>query len=103
MGKGGYAIRSRRNSLHEGELKALVQVITVPTAEGASLTVPIVKGDFTSLPLACKVFIAEHVGMCKPRAVYICDGSQEEADELTEKLIQRGTLEKLDKMENCYR
>jgi phosphoenolpyruvate carboxykinase (GTP) len=34
-------------------------------------------------------------------AVYICDGSQEEAEELTEKLVKRGMLTKLDKMDNC--
>ena len=62
MGKGGYAIRHRRNSLTDNidANKATVQVITVPSADGA-YAVPVVKGDFTSLPLAAKVFIAEHV------------------------------------------
>lgn len=34
--------------------------------------------------------------------VYLCDGSEEEAQELTDKLVGRGTLVKLDAMENCY-
>jgi len=34
--------------------------------------------------------------------VYICDGSEEEAQELTDKLVDRGMLVKLDKMDNCY-
>lgn len=100
MGKGGYSIRTRRNSLTDTEApKATVQVITVPSPSG-SIAVPIVKGNFAALPLGAKVFIAEHAALCKPKGIYICDGSQEEAEELTEKLISRGTLQKLDKMEN---
>lgn len=32
----------------------------------------------------------------------MCNGSEEEAQDLTNKLVERGTLEKLDAMENCY-
>jgi phosphoenolpyruvate carboxykinase (GTP) len=38
----------------------------------------------------------------KPEGIFICDGSAEEAQEITDKLVDRGTLVKLDKMENCY-
>lgn len=102
MGKGGVAIRTsrtRRNSLTDGTTKTYIQVIRVPSPTG-SFAVPIVKGDFSGLPLATKIFIAEHASMCKPKAIYICDGSVEEAEELTEKLVNRGTLQKLDKMDN---
>lgn len=34
--------------------------------------------------------------------MYFCDGSAEEASELTEKLVERGTLERLSSMENCF-
>ena len=37
-----------------------------------------------------------------PRGIYICDGSEEEAAEIIHKLEERGTLEKLEKMENWY-
>ena len=37
-----------------------------------------------------------------PRGIYICDGSVEEASEVIQKLVERGTLEKLEKMENWY-
>ena len=40
--------------------------------------------------------------LCKPKGVHICDGSQDEAEGITEKLVQRGTLVKLNKMDNCY-
>lgn len=35
-----------------------------------------------------------------PRGIYICDGSEEEAHEIIHKLLERGTLEKLEKLEN---
>jgi len=40
--------------------------------------------------------------LCTPRAVFICDGLEEEADMITHKLVERGTLTKLTKYENSY-
>ncbi len=40
--------------------------------------------------------------MCKPRGIYICDGSQAEAESITQKLIERGTLKRLTAYENNY-
>jgi phosphoenolpyruvate carboxykinase (GTP) len=37
-----------------------------------------------------------------PRGIYICDGTEEEAHEVIQKLLERGTLEKLEKHENWY-
>ena len=42
------------------------------------------------------------VSLCKPRGIYICDGSDEEAQELTLKLTERGTLTKLTSMDNWW-
>ena len=42
------------------------------------------------------------VNLLCPTGIYICDGSESEADELTDKLVDRGMLVKLEKMENCY-
>lgn len=64
--------------------------------------VPIVKGDFHMLPKKVQKFLAKWVYTCKPRALYICDGSHAEAEEVTHKLIERGVLTKLKKYENCY-
>ena len=50
-----------------------------------------------SIALSSDVF---QVAMCKPRGIYICDGSEEEAEELNHKLLTRGNLKKLNKMEN---
>lgn len=66
------------------------------------ISIPVVKGDFNALPASVQAFIAEHVNLCRPNGIYLCDGSEEEAEEMTEKLVNRGMLTKLDKMDNCY-
>ncbi|KAK3598902.1 hypothetical protein CHS0354_036208 [Potamilus streckersoni] len=64
--------------------------------------IPIVKGDFAHLPNKVQRFVAAWVQECRPRAVYICDGSDEEAHEIIHKLEERGLLHKLRKYEECY-
>ena len=82
--------------------------------------VPIVKGDLQGLPPKVRSWVAQmvrkalerilssifslalEVQLCTPRGVYICDGSDAEAEMVTEKLIERGTLTKLTKYENCH-
>ncbi|CAL1545746.1 unnamed protein product [Lymnaea stagnalis] len=64
--------------------------------------VPLAKGDFTHLPKKVKIFLAHCVQLCKPRGIYICDGSAEEADEIIHKLLERGTLTRLTKYKNNY-
>jgi phosphoenolpyruvate carboxykinase (GTP) len=65
--------------------------------------VPVAKGEFHDLPKKVQHFIIHWIEICKPRAIYICDGGKEEADMIITKLMERGTLEKLsDKFENCY-
>lgn len=64
--------------------------------------VPVAKGDFSKLPRACKIFVSHCIQLMKPRGVYICDGSEEEANEIIHKLIERGTLTQLTKYKNNY-
>ncbi|XP_050396701.1 phosphoenolpyruvate carboxykinase [GTP] [Patella vulgata] len=64
--------------------------------------VPVAKGDFHFLPKKVQRWVIHSVNMCQPRAIYICDGSQPEADEIIHKLMERGTLTQLKKYENCY-
>ena len=45
----------------------------------------------------CYVF---QVGVCRPDGVYLCDGSPEEAEEITQKMVCRGMLETLPAMDN---
>jgi len=63
---------------------------------------PIVKGDFNRLPRKAQQFIAFYADYLSPRCVYICDGSAEEVNEIKHKLMERGALERLEKMDNCY-
>ncbi|CAF4956890.1 unnamed protein product, partial [Rotaria socialis] len=42
------------------------------------------------------------IQLCTPKAVYISDGSQEEATIVTKKLVDYGQLSPLKKYENCY-
>lgn len=64
--------------------------------------IPIAKGDFNRLPKKAQKFIAYYADYLSPRGIYIVDGSEEEAGEIIQKLVERGTLEKLEKMDNCY-
>ncbi|KAL4234332.1 hypothetical protein ACF0H5_005983 [Mactra antiquata] len=64
--------------------------------------VPVTKGDFTGLPESVKTFITHWVQVCDPKYLYICDGSQDEANEVTDELVERGPLQILTKYENNY-
>ncbi|XP_013418183.1 phosphoenolpyruvate carboxykinase [GTP] [Lingula anatina] len=64
--------------------------------------VPIVKGSFNDMPKNVQAWVASKIDLCKPRGVYICDGSQEEAETIIHKLEERGTLHKLKAYENNY-
>lgn len=65
-------------------------------------SIPIAKGDFHELPAAVQRFVAEKVELMRPRGIYICDGSQHEADEIVHKLVERGMLTPLKKLENSF-
>lgn len=64
--------------------------------------VPIAKGDFTALPKKIQQFIAYYADYMKPRGIFICDGSDEEAHVVINKLLERGTLHHLPKYEENY-
>jgi len=67
---------------------------------GGEIQVPVIKGDPDQLPSHVRGFIAENVRLCRPKGIYICDGSEEEAEEISEKMVNRGLLTKLDKLDN---
>uniref|UniRef100_F1KZ26 Phosphoenolpyruvate carboxykinase [GTP] n=1 Tax=Ascaris suum TaxID=6253 RepID=F1KZ26_ASCSU len=64
--------------------------------------VPILKGDFHLLPSKVQRFVAEKAELMCPRGIFICDGSQHEAEELIHKLVERGMLSPLRAYENNY-
>ncbi len=54
------------------------------------------------MPAKVQKFVAEKAALMKPRAIYICDGSQHEGQELVKKCIDSGQLSRLSKYENKY-
>src|SRR4051812_15798390 len=70
---------------------------------------PVMKGLNISAPAYVRnarliAWVADMVALCKPAAVYWCDGSQEEYDRLCQQLVAAGTFRKLDpaKRPNSY-
>ncbi|KAK7115036.1 hypothetical protein V1264_000984 [Littorina saxatilis] len=64
--------------------------------------VPVAKGDFMKMPKSVRIFVSHCIQLMKPRGVYICDGSEAEAQEIIHKLEERGTLTRLTKYKNSY-
>lgn len=57
--------------------------------------IPIIKGDFVSLPPKVKRFVAEKADLMKPKAIYICDGTQQEKEEIIATCVESGLLKPL--------
>lgn len=98
MGVMKLAQRVRYDSMLE--LPQCLDKVRMPGTD--EIHVPVVKGDFSSLPITVREFIAENVRLCQPKGIFICDGSEEEAEAIREKMVARGLLMKLDKYDNCY-
>lgn len=64
--------------------------------------IPTVKGNFDALPQKVQDFIDENIILCQPKGIYICDGSPEEGEEISQKLVERGLLHPLSKYPNSY-
>lgn len=47
-------------------------------------------------------FIEESVKLMKPKAVHICDGSKQEADEIIRQMVNDGMLRQLKAYDNNY-
>lgn len=64
------------------------------TYKYTSLSGPMFEGrDVYKLKKPLTLFL--QIQLMNPRCVYICDGSEEEAHEITNKLLERGVLTKL--------
>jgi len=94
--------RVRLNSTTMITKDMIQEVDRVELPDVGAVNVQVVKGDFCTLPIRVQQFIARYVNILQPEGIYICDGTDDEAQELTDKLVDRGTLVKLEKMDNCY-
>ncbi|KAM7534878.1 hypothetical protein Aperf_G00000105127 [Anoplocephala perfoliata] len=61
-----------------------------------------VKGKLEDIPEVARLFVSHWANICKPDSIFICDGSQAEADKMTEDLVKAGNLRKLKAYENNY-
>ena len=58
--------------------------------------------NISKLPCSVRKYVEEKAEICQPDAIYICDGSEEENQNLLKVLQESGSIQKLDKMKNCW-
>ncbi|CAL8070756.1 unnamed protein product [Calicophoron daubneyi] len=64
--------------------------------------VPVLKGDLAALPKITLPFLRRWIDICKPKGVFICDGSPQEKEETIQQAVDEGVLHKLSAYENNY-
>lgn len=62
----------------------------------------VVSGDVGALSPKVRNFIEESVLLCQPKAIHLCDGSNQEYQMLIHLLLEQGTITPLPKYENCW-
>ena len=58
----------------------------------SELGVPVLNGSFDGLAVKVREFVKKNVDWCKPKALWICDGSEEEDHKLREALVKDGVI-----------
>jgi len=64
--------------------------------------VPVVHGNWFSLPEIVRRWTQNQIRLCKPDNLHIMDGSEEEGAKLKQDLVRKGVLIPLPKYENCF-
>jgi phosphoenolpyruvate carboxykinase (GTP) len=64
--------------------------------------VPVVHGDWQSLPEIVRKWTATQIRLCHPDGLHIMDGSEEEDAKLKQDLVRKGVLIPLSKYDNCF-
>ncbi|XP_048517898.1 phosphoenolpyruvate carboxykinase [GTP] isoform X2 [Dendroctonus ponderosae] len=64
--------------------------------------VTVVSGNIKDLPPKVKSYVEEHIDLCHPERVHICDGTDHENSHLIQLMQQQGTIVPLPKYENCW-
>ncbi|PVD21120.1 hypothetical protein C0Q70_19286 [Pomacea canaliculata] len=65
-------------------------------------SIRVIYGDLSQLPNKVRHFVEEHVKLCKPDTIHICDGSERENDLLLYVLQRDGMIKRVPKFENCW-
>lgn len=63
-------------------------------------TPKVVQGDLKSLAPNVRKFIESNAKLCQPKAIHICDGSEDENKKILELMVEQGMIKKLRKYEN---
>lgn len=83
-------------------------ITILPTIPSADSIKKVVSSDIFNdkhlrqLPAHVREYVLKNINLCKPDSVYLCDGSEQENQQLIDQMVKNGVIEKLDKYENCY-
>ena len=66
----------------------------------AASTYQVLNGSLDDMPSHVKDYILEKADLCKPKDIYICDGSEKENLSFMDELVEAGVVKKLTKYEH---
>ncbi|OWK03208.1 PCK1, partial [Cervus elaphus hippelaphus] len=69
-------------------------------SDGLNYSAKIVQGSLDSLPQAVREFVESSAKLCRPDQVHICDGSEEENQQLLSHMEEEGVIKRLKKYDN---
>ncbi|VDK58895.1 unnamed protein product [Anisakis simplex] len=94
--------RIRRRNISQRCLKASdFRLVTEFYINGYG-AVPVIAGDPRILPSEAQLFVARKAKLMRPRAICICDGSQEERTNFIENMQRKGFMKQLEALRECY-
>ncbi|KAJ8936618.1 hypothetical protein NQ314_012233 [Rhamnusium bicolor] len=64
--------------------------------------ISVVYGNLKDLSPKVRSYVEENVDLCRPERIYICDGSENENNQLLRLMQQQGTIVPLPKYQNCW-
>lgn len=64
--------------------------------------ISVVHGNLKDLSPKVRSYVETNVDLCRPEKIYICDGSENENNQLVKLMQQQGTIVPLPKYENCW-
>ena len=67
---------------------------------GLNFSAKVIQGTLDSLPQAVRTFVENSVKLCQPEHIHICDGSEEENQQLLEHMEGQGMIKRLRKLNN---
>uniref|UniRef100_A0A8D1Q7R0 Phosphoenolpyruvate carboxykinase, cytosolic [GTP] n=1 Tax=Sus scrofa TaxID=9823 RepID=A0A8D1Q7R0_PIG len=71
-------------------------------SNGLNHSAKVVRGTLDSLPQAVRDFVESSAKLCQPDQIHICDGSEEENQQLLSHMEEEGVIKRLKKYDNCW-